>query len=693
MNNVQKTLSDEFLESHNHFQKDQQVEDIFKLDQESEKTSDNPAVNQELASENTEPFLYSEMPGLKKRKLSSPCDYDTQEKKRPKFKDGSSDFEILALESQASEGSETSSLEIHSINKTSSDDANKGTDSESKLSLTLEQETDLLIKENENDKVINVESTDLISVEPHENGLQNDKKENESLDNEDKAKEDCMQKESILYDDTPITSSVDAVVENETKAELSIEIDCDEIDKTNENQLDSNNSMKSRTSIEVIFENSPNKRMKSGVNFNQEAEEIVLDSSREDSKTEKLRSEENVIDVKSSFENSKEQEVICNSVKTSQEPISDSTLSNTSDTQKTDKTDQKSDGEVNISDILARLTKAPEIPVTNDNDTSLLETNSLKHTELFDTESLKSRNVEKIININLKVRCVFNVDETTKEIYHKEIISCSCDNNINVSSNHHNEKITDSSGGLGDVSDNKDHSPSSVLSDPRLFKLNPRHSTISILSSSSSGSSVPAIRLLNKDKFSAPHEIHNFKKNYENTEDKLNFEAFEKFNKEWKNNQILINVVKDSLDQASLATLGQDTLEEPLEHLHSSTPEAVSKKKLSKTPKSTKSDKTVKRLKTKASRSSNDSIKKEGTPSKKRASNKNVAPVMKEKSSSRLSDLSDQMEQEDHYNLLGKDVFAKWADNKYYPGQVIRMNNVKTKYKVSLYGTILCCKK
>lgn len=337
--------------------------------------------------------------------------------------------------------------------------------------------------------------------------------------------------------------------------------------------------------------------------------------------------------------------------------------------------------------------------------------------------------VEREIGICVRLKCVLHVDENTKEFLSKEVTMVNCEPATIESVSIGKQKNEDSQGSLADISDNKESSPSSVTSNLQPYVLNPsRLSIMSSISSSSSASSAASLALKLGLKSSAHFSMplvptKHAKKSAQDVltmgDKQILDETYERVTQEWKNHRLLTMTILNSLNteisnsvtattnivQDSYANVSNDRLYDHLQksNMHSSTPEVATKdEQLVSTPKSTKKGRSLKRARSKPTKPStqNGVHKKEvlGTNSWKESSleDHNRTPLDKKKSKiedtenklliSKMNILANSSPSDVlGDDLIGKDVFAKWSDNNYYPGTVV--DRLKTKYKVNFYDS------
>ncbi|XP_043486768.1 serine-rich adhesin for platelets-like [Polistes fuscatus] len=348
----------------------------------------------------------------------------------------------------------------------------------------------------------------------------------------------------------------------------------------------------------------------------------------------------------------------------------------------------------------------------NEHDISLIDDNSNSKSELNNANLLtKALQVEREVGVYVRLKCSLHFDESTKEILNKELTSVHCEPIAELSSLR--LKPEDASASLADISgnDNKDNSPGSVNSNPQLFQLIPsRLSLLSSVSSSSSASSAASLiaKLVSKDPlFSLPRgpakhakkTVHESSASQKQNTDEL----YEKLTKEWKNNRLLLTAVLNYLNTElnmvdPLYSLNNERLDDGLQKLRCSTPEDQGEKVIqTTTPKSSRKNRAPKRSRCKSNRTGVQSNGDCKIPQKDIISTQenNDTPISKKKNkidktdsdapsnTSTVSFTKDLSYININDELVGKEVFAKWSDNNYYPGIVTEKS--KLKYKVNFY--------
>lgn len=346
--------------------------------------------------------------------------------------------------------------------------------------------------------------------------------------------------------------------------------------------------------------------------------------------------------------------------------------------------------------------------------------------------------IERDFDVYLKFKCTLHVDESTKEFLNKEVTMVQCETvppieSVSISK----QKNEDSQASLADISDNKE-SPGSVNSNPQLFHLNPsRLSIMSSVSSSSSASSAASLaaKLNLRNHFTMPvGPAKHAKKHSPDVSSTINNkqtldETYEHLTREWKNHRLIVTSILNCINAElssgagvnaavpmdAYVNVSNERLDDHHHHRHSlseksnmrsSTPEVpLSSFELINTPKSTNKNKGTKRPRSKSTKST--------AQSSSESSSKNTldvnAPILHavskvdtdvgmspsrkklkvESSSSNTpvndADLSTSSlpQNAPMDDMIGKNVFAKWSDNSYYPGTV--GDRVKAKYKINFF--------
>ncbi|KOC62284.1 Tumor suppressor p53-binding protein 1 [Habropoda laboriosa] len=480
------------------------------------------------------------------------------------------------------------------------------------------------------------------------------------------------------------------------------------------------------------------------VEIDEDGEKIVLDSSQEDSDTkaenktilDNSKSEtiyKSCYDSKSSsdfsyksIENTKESSL--DSAKSGSKLVNGSSESKRCDTDSTAslQSDTFSDIPVgldkadnNISTSVHNINKQIKpISVSKDSDHADLLSVSENEPDVFIVDDKSKSNlthsssitkalqVEKEIGIYVRMKCLLHVDEGTKEFVSKEITGVQCEA-ITTEPISMRQKNNDTSASLADISgnDNKDTSPGSVNSNPQLYQLNPSRlsfaSTVSSLSSISSAASLAAkFAIRDNMHFSLPRAPAKHAKRHAQDIHLLNDkqaadEAYERFTKEWQNSNLLtttiLNFANTELTGIDTYNVSNERIDDQLQKIRSSTPEVPQDLIQVQTPKSTKKNKSVKRSRSKSTKSDGQSngLNKVSTKALSPTESNNTPSRKKNKTehadntSTNIDVSTKPLSQMITDDLIGKDVFAKWSDNNYYPGTVI--DKIKAKYKVNFY--------
>ncbi|KAK0180504.1 hypothetical protein PV327_006136 [Microctonus hyperodae] len=505
-------------------------------------------------------------------------------------------------------------------------------------------------------------------------------------------------KEFTTNDGIIIKSQVD-----EPKIIRSIKNFQDPLDKTNNLKNDDKfshdtNSKKSRMSIEVIYDKSlePSVKSKELVEIDEEGEKIVLDSSQEypslndsDISTEKkdiINSHQLPDDSQKIVDNMNDNKMINGN----QNAKSNNNLLQNASTDFITDSDRSTDSRIGA---LSTVQKIPELLnlISDSEEDSFLNEEKAK---------IKMTPIEKEIGIFIKVKCLLHVDEMSKDIISKEIISALCESAVDFQSSRMRNCSTL---GLADISDGKDSaSPGSVTSNPRPYPLNSRFSTMSMVSSSSSSSS-GSFKLPLKDnvQFSLPRGVPKHAK--KTLEPQIYDDMIEKLKKEWKNvnalTTSLLNFLNNELLTIDIHNGTVETTNNTSEHFRSSTPEAP--KENSSTSKSSEKVKLTKRKrKQNFHNSSSNGVTTELKHSQKviekiqEATNKkqdddstnesstSMTSTTSRQSTRSLNILKNQTPVHGFSDtLIGKQCFAKWGDNNYYPGIVVSRS--KTKLRIN----------
>ncbi|XP_012238586.1 uncharacterized protein LOC100746532 [Bombus impatiens] len=500
---------------------------------------------------------------------------------------------------------------------------------------------------------------------------------------------------------------------------------------------------KSRMSIELIYDKTTvheaKPRSKELVEIDEDGEKIILDSSQEDSDG-KAESKSVLDNTKSdtiykscydsknssefsykSVENVKESSL--DSVKSSGKLVNGSSESKKCDTDSTaslqsdtfndmpilDKADNISTSLHNINkqiksisilkdsdhvDLLSVSDNEPEVFIVDDKS---------KSNSIHSSSITKALQMEKEIGMYVKMKCLLHIDEGTKEFLSKEIIGVQCET-VATESTLTRQKNNDTSASLADISgnDNKEISPGSVNSNPQLYQLNPSRlsfaSTISLSSASSAASLAAKLAIRDSTHFSLPRVPAKHAKRHGQDIHSLNDkhaidEAYERLSKEWQNSHLLtttiLNFANTELTGVDAYNVSNERIDDHLQKIRSSTPEVSKDIVQLQTPKSTKKSKAVKRPRSKSIKSDNQSngvnkiskvlnlAENINTPNRKKNKTEHTDNI------SSTINVSTKSESHMIDELIGKDVFAKWSDNNYYPGTVI--DKIKTKYKVNFY--------
>ncbi|XP_011302885.1 tumor suppressor p53-binding protein 1 [Fopius arisanus] len=430
---------------------------------------------------------------------------------------------------------------------------------------------------------------------------------------------------------------------------------------------------KSRMSIEVIYDKAraPPPKPKELVEIDEDGEKIILDASQEDS-TPKDPSYE-TCETKSATDSYK-------SVPSVKE-------CDTTDNQLPNGTDIKAQGSDTTLSISVSTNESSGPLKTPSKPPELLNLVSDSEGDSFMNEEKPKATiipVEKELNLVVKVKCLLQVNESTKEVSGKEFLSIDFEHCPEL---HVSRRRNSDVSALADVSDNKDPtSPGSVTSNPQPYTLGPsRLSLMSSASTSSSSSSGSGKTLKDANQFSLPRGIpKHAKKPLENID-----ETTEKIKKEWKNVYLLTSGILNFVNAEVLACdLLNGTTEETLGRLTASTPEAA----VVATPKSSKKGRLPKRSRQNSRSSRTNGLGKMSpsvlsTIESKSDTEGNESLISEISTPSRQSgrSLSILRNQTPVYDpsdaLVGKECFAKWSDNNYYPGKVISKS--KGKFKVN----------
>ncbi|XP_003699282.2 uncharacterized protein LOC100877346 [Megachile rotundata] len=517
-----------------------------------------------------------------------------------------------------------------------------------------------------------------------------------------------------------------------------------EITNESHPNLNSASLCKSRNSIELIYDRTAVNEIKSKpkeiVEIDEEGEKIVLDSSQEDSD---LKIDKNVLDntksetiYKSCYESKSSSEFSFKSLESTKESALESTKSNnklvngSSESKRCDTDSTASLQSDTFSDVPAVFDKIDtpvSVPVHNlnkqskpvstlkendhadllsvsDNEPDVFIVDDKSKSNLTHSSSItKAVQMEKEIGIYVRMKCLLHIDEGTKEFLNKEITGVQCET-IAAEPTLARQKNNDTSASLADISgnDNKDTSPGSVNSNPQLYQLNPSRlsfaSTISSLSSASSAASLAAkLAIRDSTHFSLPRAPAKHAKKQTHDMHLLNDkqaldEAYERLSKEWQNSHLLtttiLNFVNTELSGIDTCNVSNERIDDQLQKLRSSTPEVPQEVAQIQTPKNSKKSKSVKRARSKSVKSEGQSeglnkassnllkSTESSTPNRKKNKTEHVDNTL-----TAIDEPAKSLSQVITDELIGKNVFAKWSDNNYYPGIVT--DKVKIKYKVN----------
>ncbi|KAG7207764.1 hypothetical protein KM043_009374 [Ampulex compressa] len=684
------------------------------------------------------------------------------------FSKNFSDTSIIIAESQDPEEEETA----HDIvqNSTEKDNADQETRLQESHSDNL-QENEKENFEKENYEVIppviadNVEQTsDNMSIQVEESlektktTLIADEKTTSDLINDEENKistPDNLNKSDLKDHDNMVENHI--VVEEKDDTDVKSKNDNVALtqNKLEDETLASSNLCKSRMSVEVIYDRAAiiresKSKQKELVQIDEDGEKIVLDSSQDDYTS--TTNNKNTLDntntetiYKSCYESKNSSDYSYKSVgsgtESSTDKKSDGNLVNGSNESKKCDTDGTASvgsdifsgsspvvldrGDSNVPSFVHSMNKQSKVNVSvskdsdnadllsvsdNEPDISIMHDDTKNKSDLVHSNSLiKSIQVEKEIGVYLRLKCLLQIDEGTKEFLGKELMSVHCEPIIESAVTR--QRNDDTLACLADISgnDNKDTSPGSVNSNPQPYVLNPsRLSFVSTISSSSSASSAASLasKLASRDNthFSLPRvPAKHVKKHYNDVpsmgEKQTIDESYEHLTKEWKNNDLLttsvLSYVNAELNAVDTYNVSNERLDDQLQKIRSSTPEAYREELEGITPKSTRRNKALKRPRSKSSKPSThsnglsalstnilNSAEKNNTPNnrkKNKIENTDTTIVMSNVNTPSKAPSPSVIVDE----LIGKEVFAKWSDNNYYPGTV--MDKVKTKYKVSFY--------
>lgn len=478
------------------------------------------------------------------------------------------------------------------------------------------------------------------------------------------------------------------------------------------------------------------------VEIDEDGEKIVLDSSQEDSDLK--IDNKNVLDntksetiYKSCYETKSSSEFSFKSIESTKESTLESTKSNnklvngSSESKRCD-TDStaslQSDTFSDVPVVFDKIDTPVSVPVHNlnkqskpvstpkesdhadllsvsDNEPDVFIVDDKSKSNLTHSNSItKAVQMEKEIGIYVRMKCLLHIDEGTKEFINKEITGVQCET-IAAEPTLSRGKTNDTSASLADISgnDNKDTSPGSVNSNPQLYQLNPSRlsfaSTISSLSSASSAASLAAkLAIRDSTHFSLPRAPAKHAKKQTHDMHLLNDkqaldEAYERLSKEWQNSHLLtttiLNFVNTDLSGIDTCNVSNERIDDQLQKLRSSTPEVPQEIAQIQTPKNNKKSKSVKRARSKSVKSDGQSeglnkassnllksTESNNTPNRKKNKTEHIDNTL-----TAIDEPVKSLSQVITDELIGKNVFAKWSDNNYYPGIVT--DKVKIKYKVN----------
>lgn len=481
-------------------------------------------------------------------------------------------------------------------------------------------------------------------------------------------------------------SDTNAEVDEVSESKLPTSMETDEKSETTEKKPNEQNEqlVKSRMSIEVIYDRSslsqeikPRPSEIVEIDDDDDDDKIVIDSSQDESKIPEIK--DDVVDKKNEDKNSElndNKSIVKDNLK--EEKI---TLINGGDIDGDDL-----DTTASLKSDSDTKEKVPKVFLVSDSENdSMLENKSTSESHVTLTAPTKTQQIEKEFTISVRLKCLITIDESTKDVLNKELLTVNCEIN--------NDQIrhSDTSTSLADISgnDNKDGSPGSVTSAtyPRFSIMST--STISSSTSSSSSGSL-ATKLTNDKLFSIPKgKAKHTKKLLIDGKSSLDLDQL---GKEWKNSHLLstsiLNFLSTDVNILELQN-GVDAIDETLKKIRSSTPEASEETpqrslKKGRPPKRLQTRTTRKRTKiiatTKTSPNVIEPITEDSDEPFSMKENKKAGfstPVKKSLEGLRNSSFA--VDQPDE--LLGKQVFAKWSDNNYYAGHVMDKN--KSKYKVN----------
>lgn len=537
---------------------------------------------------------------------------------------------------------------------TTTTSTNKDLQEENILNDTVAQatkETEVFeVKEAEDTKLQTVDKTAKhspnpdTSVESTEGALKKEIEEKSNISTNKKEKENS----------TTLSTPTDDNLES--KNITSKEIVVDKIAISKQQPIKTPTIVKSRMSVELVFDKSmiahEKKKPTELVEIDEDGEKIVLDSSQ-DSSIEKVDRKE-IFDTtntetiyKSCYESKGSSDFSYKSINSTKESSidskSDKHVNGSSESKKCD-TDGTASVESDIfsnevhstllrgDNVLQSMNKEIKTPTSvskdsdnadlhsisdNEHDVSLIDDNVKSKSDLSNTNLLaKGVQVEKEVGVYVRLKCLLHIDESTKEFLNKELMSIHCEPMVELSSAR--QKTEDTSASLADISgnDNKEASPGSVNSNPQLFHLNPsRLSFLSTISSTSSASSAASLaaKLAAKDThFSLPRgpAKHAKKSVYEipsAAHKQVIDESYERLTKEWKNNRLLVttilNYLNAELNTIDMYNLNNERLDDVLQKIRCSTPEERGEATIqTNTPKSSRKYRAPKRPRSKNTR-------------------------------------------------------------------------------------------
>ncbi|CAD1470704.1 unnamed protein product [Heterotrigona itama] len=500
------------------------------------------------------------------------------------------------------------------------------------------------------------------------------------------------------------------------------------------------NISKSRKSVELLYDQKSTihevkPKSTELVEIDEDGEKIVLDSSQEESEGKKetksgpdnTKSDtiyKSCFETKSSsefsyksIENTKESSV--DMVKSSNKLVNGNSELKKCDTDSTNSIQSDTFNDMPVLDKAESTTihntnkQMKSISASKDNDHADLLSVSDNEPDVFIVDDKSKSNsthsssitkalqMEKEIGIYVRMKCLLHIDEGTKEYLSKEITNVQCEA---VAAEPTLRQKNDTSASLADISgnDNKETSPGSVNSNPQLYQLNPSRlsfaSTISSLSSVSSAASLAAkLAIRDNTHFSLPRAPAKHAKRLAQDIHSLNEkqaidEAYERLNKEWQNSHLLtttiLNFANVELAGIESHNISNERIDDQLQKIRCSTPEVPQEVVQVQTPKSTKKGKAVKRPKNKTTKLDDQSNGVNKVPKTSSLAENSSTPNKQKNKTEHTDNVPStvNVSTKPHMiadELIGKDVFAKWSDNNYYPGTVI--DKIKMKYKVNFY--------